>query len=55
MADPFKCIICEQDEAHCQCDRYCSMCQGGDKVRLCQDGLYYCLNCREACDLQAQD
>jgi hypothetical protein len=23
-------------------------------VRLCQDGLYYCIDCREACDFQAQ-
>jgi hypothetical protein len=30
------------------------MCQGGHDVRLCQDGMYYCLECREACDLQAQ-
>ena len=54
MADPFKCMVCELEENRCQCDRYCGMCQGGHDVRLCQDGLYYCLECREACDLHAQ-
>jgi hypothetical protein len=28
---------------------------GAHQVRLCQDGAYYCLECREACDLQAQN
>ena len=54
MAETFHCILCDLEESRCQCDRYCSMCQGGHDVRLCQDGMYYCLECREACDLQAQ-
>ena len=54
MAEKFRCTICDLEESRCQCDKYCFMCQGGHDVRLCQDGLYYCLECREACDLQAQ-
>ncbi len=54
MAEKFKCAICEQEEARCKCDRYCFLCQGFHDVRLCQDGMYYCLDCREACEYQAQ-
>ena len=54
MAEQFRCAFCDLEESRCQCDRYCFMCQGGDNVRLCQDGMYYCLDCREACDLEAQ-
>jgi hypothetical protein len=54
MAEKFRCTICDLEESRCQCDKYCFMCQGGNNVRLCQDGLYYCLECREACDLQPQ-
>jgi hypothetical protein len=54
MADAFICMQCEQPEASCKCDRYCCLCQGEYNVRLCQDGNYYCLDCREACDFQAQ-
>jgi hypothetical protein len=55
MAEKFRCTLCDQEESRCQCDRYCFMCQGGHDVRLCQDGMYYCLECREACDMQAQN
>ena len=54
MADPYICFTCEKEEARCVCDKFCSLCQGENNVRLCQDGLYYCLDCREACDFQAQ-
>lgn len=54
MAEPYRCGVCEQEEARCECEKYCCLCQGAHDVRLCQDGLYYCLECREACDLQAQ-
>ena len=55
MAEKFHCTLCDLEESRCQCDKYCSICQGGNNVRLCQDGMYYCLECREVCDLQAQD
>jgi len=54
MAEPFRCYVCEQVENRCKCDRYCALCQGEHQVRLCQDGQYYCLECRESCDFQAQ-
>ena len=54
MADKFICMLCDQEEASCKCERYCNLCHGEHQVRLCQDGMYYCLDCREACDFQAQ-
>ncbi|HTK94796.1 MAG TPA: hypothetical protein VL382_04095 [Terriglobales bacterium] len=55
MADRFICGQCDLPEEKCLCDKYCGLCQGLNNVRLCQDGQYYCLDCREACDLQAQE
>jgi len=54
MAEKFICAQCDQQEEHCSCEKYCTLCQGLNNVRLCADGVYYCLDCREACDLQAQ-
>jgi hypothetical protein len=54
MAEKYRCAVCDQEESRCSCDKYCFLCQGGNNVRLCADGLYYCLECREACDLEAQ-
>lgn len=54
MADKFKCFQCGMEETKCQCEKYCTFCQGAHQVRLCNDGAYYCVDCREACDLQAQ-
>lgn len=54
MAQPFICGQCDRTEDKCDCDRYCILCQGQNDVRLVQDGTYYCLECREACDFQAQ-
>ncbi len=54
MAQAYVCAVCDLTEDRCQCDKYCCLCQGFHNVRLCQDGQYYCLDCREACDLQAQ-
>ena len=54
MAEAYLCSVCDQDEVKCQCDKYCCLCHGQHNVRLCKDGLWYCLDCREACDLQAQ-
>jgi sulfur transfer complex TusBCD TusB component (DsrH family) len=41
---------CEMNEERCECEKYCCNCQSQIDVRLCQDGLYYCVPCREACD-----
>jgi hypothetical protein len=47
---------CNQPENRCRCDcqRFCVLCQGEHQVRLVKDGNYYCLDCREACDYEAQ-
>ena len=54
MAEAYHCSVCDKTEDRCDCEKYCCLCQGEHQVRLCNDGLYYCLECREACDLQAQ-
>ena len=50
MAERFRCMVCDQVEETCDCHKYCALCQGSNQVRLCEDGQYYCLECREACD-----
>jgi hypothetical protein len=55
MAEPYRCGVCELSEDRCDCNKYCCLCQGEHRVRLCADGQYYCLECREACELKAQD
>jgi hypothetical protein len=50
MADRFRCYVCEQFEDKCQCQKFCALCQDEYQVRLCHDGQYYCIACREACD-----
>jgi hypothetical protein len=46
---------CDKPEEGCHCERFCCLCQAMHNVRLCQDGNYYCIDCREACDFQAQE
>ncbi len=48
------CAQCDREEDKCECERFCWLCQGWDQVRLCVDGQYYCLACREACDMTPQ-
>jgi hypothetical protein len=45
------CSMCDRTETDCKCPRYCCICGGQDGVRLCVDGLYYCPDCREACEV----
>jgi hypothetical protein len=49
------CVQCDKSEEHCACEKYCTICQGQLGVRLCMDGLYYCPECREACDVSLAD
>jgi hypothetical protein len=49
------CSQCDKPEAQCTCTKYCSFCQAMEHVRLCDDGLYYCPDCREACDLRVAE
>ena len=51
----FRCIACELPEKECTCNRYCALCLSDYNVRLCEDGQYYCADCREACDYKPQD
>ena len=51
----YRCMQCEMTEDRCQCERYCCLCQAQMEVRLCQDGLYYCVPCRDACDYKVAD
>ena len=49
------CTMCGLDEEKCRCERYCMMCKSDNDPRLCSDGCYYCTDCREACDLHAEN
>ena len=49
------CMQCDKSETYCTCEKYCTICQGQVSVRLCMDGLYYCPDCREACDVNLAD
>ena len=48
---PVLCSQCDKPEYDCTCEKYCTICKGMDNVHLCMDGLYYCPDCREACDI----
>jgi hypothetical protein len=45
------CSQCDKPEEQCTCQRYCCVCSGEYGIRLCNDGLYYCPECREACEV----
>lgn len=45
------CASCNLEERDCKCDRYCTYCKGQHAIRMCVDGLYYCPDCREACEI----
>jgi hypothetical protein len=45
------CAQCDQPEEKCGCEKYCTYCQSQADIRLCEDGLYYCPDCREACEV----
>src|ERR1700687_1174775 len=51
MQAPTVCMQCDLPEERCTRERYCTICKGQHNVRLCMDGLYYCPDCREACDV----
>jgi len=51
MEGPTVCVQCEMPEERCGCEKYCTICNGQHSIRLCSDGLYYCPDCREACDV----
>lgn len=45
------CSQCNKPESTCTCEKYCTICKGQHNVHLAIDGLYYCPDCREACDV----
>ena len=49
------CTVCGSPESSCQCQRFCILCRSDYLVRLCEDGCYYCPDCREACGYTAQE
>lgn len=49
------CAQCDMSETSCACEKFCVFCQSQLDVRLCQDGLFYCPGCREACDYKTAD
>lgn len=51
MTSPVVCVQCDKTEEYCSCEKYCTICKGQLEVRLATDGLYYCPDCREACDV----
>jgi hypothetical protein len=51
----FHCVVCNQPEERCTCQKYCALCQTDYRVRLTDDGQYYCADCREACGYKTQD
>ncbi|HSC77903.1 MAG TPA: hypothetical protein VLB32_05010 [Candidatus Acidoferrales bacterium] len=55
MEKVFRCMQCDLPEEKCPCPRYCILCQNPETVRLVGDGLYYCADCREACEYRTQD
>lgn len=54
MAERFHCSVCDQVEEKCECDKYCCLCMGEHQIRLCGDGMWYCLECREACEYRPE-
>jgi hypothetical protein len=55
MRGPTVCVQCDKTETYCSCEKYCTICKGQSEVHLCTDGLYYCPDCREACDVPLAD
>ena len=51
----FVCTSCGVKESKCKCARFCILCNSDYNVRLCQDGCYYCADCREVCEFQVED
>jgi hypothetical protein len=49
------CSQCDKPETACTCEKYCCFCQSQQNIRLCVDGMYYCPDCREACELRVAE
>ena len=51
----YVCTACGLTEDKCKCEKFCILCRSDSNVRLCQDGCYYCRDCREICDFSTGD
>jgi len=49
------CSQCDKPESQCTCEKFCCFCQSQYNIRLAVDGMYYCPDCREACDVRVAD
>jgi hypothetical protein len=49
------CSQCDKPESKCTCEKFCCFCQSQHNIRLAVDGMYYCPDCREACDVRVAD
>lgn len=49
------CVQCDKPERECTCEKYCCFCKSQWNVQLCVDGIYYCPDCREACEARIPD
>lgn len=45
------CSQCDKPARNCTCEKYCCHCQSQFNVKMAVDGIYYCPDCREACDV----
>ena len=51
----YACTVCGSTEEECKCLRFCTLCNSDFEVRLCEDGCYYCRDCREVCGFIAEE
>jgi hypothetical protein len=51
----YLCAQCDQSEGSCDCEKFCCLCQNVTTIRVCDDGLMYCEDCRKACDYKTSD
>jgi len=51
----YHCAQCDQSETSCDCEKFCCLCQAVTNIRVCDDGLMYCEDCRKACDYKTSD
>ena len=51
----YVCTLCGAKESDCQCEKFCTLCKNDADVRLCDDGCYYCSDCREICGYMAEE
>jgi hypothetical protein len=51
----YVCTVCAATEEECHCPRFCQLCKSEFGVRLCEDGCYYCPDCREICGYSVEE